>query len=64
MTDEVNEIGNAIREAQINQMLNGIIKMPHMLPRLKDMAARGDETAKEVVKQYEEYLASKDQEYG
>jgi hypothetical protein len=42
----------AVQELQIAQGLTGLRVMPHMLPTLEDMAARGDKIAAEVVRRF------------
>jgi hypothetical protein len=50
--DDIAELGAAIRETQVAQMLASLRALPHMLSRLEGMAKRGDDVAKEVVRRF------------
>jgi hypothetical protein len=50
----IDEIGSDIRDAMIEQQVAGLRVMPQFLPKLEEMAGRGDETAQEVVRRFKE----------
>jgi hypothetical protein len=54
---EIDEIGGDIKETMIEQQVTGLRLMPQMLPRVEEMAARGDETAAEVVRRFKNVAA-------